>query len=446
MRENFFKLIVALLMASAMLFACTTAVDPAGNTDGNGGNPGGNGDSISPLTVTVAEVGEGSVKLSWNELEGVTHYRVMFSDSAAGEYKLGNLVDTTHDTVSFLLPGKNYFFKVRAVTALDKFYIAAYGVSSNVAEATTTNSATLATPLVTTSSSTAHSVTINWGEVAGADRYNIYRMDSQGRNYCYYYTYNIVNQYSSGNTITDDNLESETTYRYRIVAYNSLTNETGMQSAEIAVTTKAATLTLGAIPYHVSSYEIKWTLPTISSDEELRLYQFKDASAKEPFTSSNAHGYLDPASGEYKNLPGKDVEPGKTYYYKFRLINRRTGDVSPFSLLQTIKIPQAELTLVPQNLKALIVADYEPGEPLKFAKEIKVSWDPLPGADLYHIYYINHLDNSVFFYGSSSTNSYNFMGKGSIDRPVYYDVMVRAVNTVTKEAGPAGASVVVRVK
>lgn len=386
------------------------------------------------LPLKVSSVTDGSVKLSWNALPGTTHYLMMYSERADGEFKYGNIVEATQGTVNFLLPDKQYFFKVRKVLEWDIYGVTnSYGLSSNIVEAKTAP-ATLETPAITGSSSTAYSATISWNAVAGAEHYIIYRTDVD--NGVYRHDINW-----SGTSFTDDNLRAGSGYTYRIAAYSTTSGAASLKSSEVTVTTKPATLTLPQIPYSVTSYGIDWELPQLANGEKLALYQYENAA-------DTGFIYLQKGDIHTSQDLGKNIEPGKSYYYRFRILNEMRGEASSFGPLYTITIPQPELAGSPQNFKVdKIVDNVPPGETFNYNKSITLSWDNVAGADEYYIYTKEPWRDGVQLKEISRTNSITVNISGGTIEPDYYvELMVRAIKSTTKESGPFSASLKEKIK
>lgn len=422
MRKNYLKLVSVLLFFVGFLFSCSVAVEESGGASGGSEN------IKSPINLTVEKVGEGQVELSWNALEGVSHYAVFYSDKANGEYRGAGLSETTKSTITWLLPGSTYYFQVKEAKDYNL-----YGRVSNVAKATT-KPASLEAPVITTTSSTAFSTTFSWNAIKGANCYIIYRMDRFGGT--------LPHSIVVGSTIFDEIHREEThsTYRYKVAAFNEVSATSSELSVEKSVTLKTATLPKPQINFTANSYEISWELGTRAVGEILDLYQYSDSSATELIDM------VSEVTSYHMDL-GKDVEPGKTYYYRFKLYNKDSGEASPMSDIITVPIPQAELPSSPQKLKVDSNVDSSPQNPNVSDRKVTLSWAPVEGAENYYVYVYYPWKDSIEYLGSSPVAGYthNFWGATLKDEQ-YYDVVVRAVKDSQKMAGPLSATLKVKVK
>lgn len=426
MRQNVFKMIVSLLILSAMLFACSTGVDQVG---GNGGNPGGNTDGNGPaleagdFKLKVTAVGEGHVELSWEAIQGVERYIVFYSTSVDGKFWYADTSYSTSAVVTKLLPLKQYYFKVGC--EYDKPTVK----NSNVVGAVTKRGS-LEAPVNISSTAGEFTAELSWDEVPGATTYIIYRMDiDNGERYLSYT--NSLPYYDHYC------LDSGTRYSYLVAAYNENDYRTSSPGALHEILTKPATLTLPQITYEVNSYEIQWSVegPLNSLN---RFYLTKDNNVL-IFNGSTSVSTPD-------DLNDKRATPGTTYYYKYRRYGGPTGkESSPFGPLITITVPEPELTDVVQNLKLDNIVYNPVSNPDGYDTDVTISWDPVPGAEEYYIYFgdkYNFFQHKV----TETSFSHKFSVTSTSSTELYENIKVRVVKPSTKQAGPFSAPLKVKVK
>jgi uncharacterized protein YxeA len=130
-----------------------------------------------------------------------------------------------------------------------------YGESSqsSYASATTSGTAPSAPSSVSATAASSGSITVSWGSVSGASGYYVYHSTSSGG------TYSYVDSTSS-TSYTDTGLSSNTTYYYKVSAYNyygegSLSS---YASATTSGTTPSAPSSVSASAQSASSITVSW--------------------------------------------------------------------------------------------------------------------------------------------------------------------------------------------
>jgi fibronectin type 3 domain-containing protein len=146
------------------------------------------------------------IEISWDSVAGATLYKVEYSDSSSGTYTvIYSGTSTSYNHGSSALPGKTYWYRVRAYTSDSQSYS---GYSN-----TDTGYRKVGTPLyVNASDGTSEtSVTINWGSVSGASSYRIESSTEPESGYSYLSS-STTNSYTHGPT-------PGVKYYYRVTAY-----------------------------------------------------------------------------------------------------------------------------------------------------------------------------------------------------------------------------------
>lgn len=428
MKNRHLKTVLSMLVLSALLFACTVEEDDIKNLGGG---------KAERFTLGVTTVGENHVELAWNALRGVKRYMVMVSTRPDGEFREALPSNTTNGSVKMLLPAKQYYFKVVEMEKIALYGAAGgniYGRSSGIVKVVTKAATLLQAPVVT-STVTQYSATLSWDAVAGATSYNIYRMDVDGGEFPF-----MPDRDTSALTFKNEfGLESGKSYTYKVVAYNADTNQTSSPSAPHDVRIKAAAYTLPKITPVISSYELSWNLPLLEGKGQfIRRYRYIDATRA-------ISDYVNVVSTkQFQKVDGYSYKPGESYYFRFRLVDEQTGAGSPLSEIVKVTVPKPELTLVPQNLN-LDSTDNSPGGGDFVA--LTFSWDAVPGAELYHIYeYAAVFDSYVYIDSTTTTTFTAKFGEYELAPDYSADILVRAVKTSTKEAGPFSAPLKVKIK
>lgn len=267
-----------------------------------------------------------SVTIQWNPVEGATSYDVMF---AGQTYR----VSSASKTITGLAHSTTYYYSVRANNASG---------SSNysVSKAITTQLGIPSAPTTVTASSTADTVTIGWGAVAGAASYDLL------------FNGTVYNVTSLSKTITG--LTPSTNYNYCVRAKNSV--GTSAYSATKTITTQAAPP--ATAPTHItatateSSVTISWNQVDKATRYEI-LFDGKNYSTTA--TSITIDNLLYWTEYEYKICAGN------------------AGGVSDYSEQRTIKT----LLAVPSTPLGLVVTPE--------VSAIQVTWFAVHAADSYEL-------------------------------------------------------------
>ena len=165
--------------------------------------------AVSNLTATASTT---SVRLSWDDLDGATKYRVEHRlSTSTGSW---TPVETTANAhrVANLTPGTSYAFKVRAYGDGTK-YKAEWGA---VASTTVSTVALVVPPApggLSASASGASSVSVSWTALTGADKYAVrYRQGSSGN-------WETDEDDITGASHRVDDLDCDTGYQFSVRAY-----------------------------------------------------------------------------------------------------------------------------------------------------------------------------------------------------------------------------------
>ncbi|MCQ2462469.1 MAG: fibronectin type III domain-containing protein [Clostridia bacterium] len=124
---------------------------------------------ILPKQVTglKATVTASSVKLTWTKASGAKYYKVEKYNPSTKKWSAVNTVDKNTCTVSGLIAGKKYQFRVTALDSTKKIA----GKASTVLKTGTLTKA----PAVTLKSSKSKTATVSWKNVTGASKYIVYK-------------------------------------------------------------------------------------------------------------------------------------------------------------------------------------------------------------------------------------------------------------------------------
>ena len=256
--------------------------------------------TLSELTTT-----ETGILLNWTKASGADRYNVYRSDSKGGDYKYiesvlgGQLTYEDKDVEE----GKTYYYKIRAYKRVDG--VVYYGGYSGNEGMTL-----LDTPKLEASPSSGVTMKLKWDKVDGAYAYEIYRSTGTADNYTYVKT-------TTGTSTSDTKLTAGTRYYYQIRAYKEKDGRTNYSKYKSDVAVTLATPTLSELTTTETGILLNWT--KASGADRYNVYRSESRDGD--------YRYIESVLGGQLTYEDKDVEEGKTYYYKIRAYKRVDGVV-----------------------------------------------------------------------------------------------------------------------
>ena len=179
---------------------------------------------ISAPKITKAESVDGGVKISWSKSSGAEQYRVYYK----GRKGWTRMVDTTSTSYidKDVSSGKNYTYTVRCINSSATKFTSGYDSKGKSIKY-------VSAPEISKTESTYNSITLNWDNVNGAEKYRVYRRGEKGWSRLFDTT---------STTFTDTNLYADTEYTYTVRCINSSANKftSGYNSKGFTVTTLSA--------------------------------------------------------------------------------------------------------------------------------------------------------------------------------------------------------------
>ncbi|WP_051963008.1 fibronectin type III domain-containing protein [Mesoaciditoga lauensis] len=170
---------------------------------------------IAPSNLYVSSYSTNTITLSWNDnSNNETGFEIWRSLDG---YSFSKIKDLSANTTSYtdigLSPDTTYYYKVRAYNDVG------YSSYSNMAYQTTDTVITIPTAPTNlkVTGSDSDSISLRWDDNSdNEDGFKIYRSSS------YYGTYSLIGtNIDDDNYYTDKGLDSNTTYYYKVTAYNS---------------------------------------------------------------------------------------------------------------------------------------------------------------------------------------------------------------------------------
>ena len=329
---------------------------------------------ISPNTVN-------SALLSWETIENFASFSIYSSTNEFNDYTLVDTTDKNYYIIQNLLTERRYYFKL----SVSKNNIGESQLSSPVSIVIVDLSEP--TGLLATNNSPT-SINISWSSVSGATGYKIYRsLTSSGQ---YVYVGNTVS-----NNYTDNNLETGTTYYYKIAGTKS--NGEGPSSNFISTFTPVDIPT-GLLGTVQSSNSIKLSWNTVLKATEYTLYKSLSSSGEYNtiVTTSNT-SYID--TGLSQNT---------SYYYKISAKNINGEGIQSEYITVIIEPPQSPTSITSSVLSS---------------SSIKLDWGNVVGATSYKIYRSTGGDYNLV--GTVTTNTFTNTGLSS---NINYSYKISSVN------------------
>ena len=162
-------------------------------------------DLAQPVVTITNVASSGKIKLTWEEVEGATEYKVYRATSKDGTYTLMKTTTSTSYTNTSAEAGKAYYYKVRAIHS--------NSAANSAYSAIVSRTCDLARPDVTVKLSSGK-VKVTWDKVSGATEYKVYRATSKDG------TYKLMKT-TTGTSYTNTSVTSGKTYYYKVKAIHS---------------------------------------------------------------------------------------------------------------------------------------------------------------------------------------------------------------------------------
>ena len=289
---------------------------------------------LPPSNLIISTVGQDFVLLFWND-NSDNEDGFIIERSISDTLNFSTLVDINSNTINFidsgLEPNTSYFYRIKAYNS------AGSSTYSNVVNSTTLEAPPTAPSDLIISTVSQDSVSLSWTDNSdNEDGFIIERSISDTLNFS---TLGDINS----NTINfiDSGLEPNTSYFYRIKAYNSAGSST-YSNVVNSTTLEAApnfplNLTVSAIENHKVS--LSWT---DNSDNEDGFYLERSFSDTMDFQGIYTLFAND------TTFTDSNLVPNSYYYYRIRAFN--TVGVSPYSNIVNATTTILTIALIPDTL------------------------------------------------------------------------------------------------
>lgn len=359
-----------------------------------------NNKKLATPNLQVTENKNGSFTLFWNAIAGAEKYELCIRN-ADGSYKLMKTTNTTSFTTAVAAYGKNYAYKMRAITSKNVDAASAYSAVVGAV-----NKVVLQTPSLKTAVNSNGTFTLSWGVVAGAEKYELYIKQANG-------SFKLMKTTAATSfTTAVAAYGKQYSYKMRAVRQNltSAYSATVNQKNNIKLQAPSVKVTVNAN----GTFTLSWNKMPGADKYEL---------------------YIKQANGSYKRMKTTSATSfttavaayGRQYYYKAKSLSSKNSRITSALSTAVGSVNKKKLT-APTGVRAVVNKN----------GTFKLSWNKVAGADKYELY-IKQENGSYKLMKTTSASSFTTAvakkGKG-------YSYKIRAVKNANKSAASAYSSVV----
>lgn len=292
----------------------------------------------APANLNGSAISSTAITLYWTDSSNnESSFTIYKAETIGSPYSIVGTVAANIQTytVTGLSADTTYYFKVVAENS------AGSSIDSNIAEVTT-EPAPVATPNaptgLTVGYSTSSSLTLNWTDASGTSEsgFRIYRSATENGAYS-----GIANVISNITTYVNSGLTPNTTYWYKVVAYNSA-GESAFSNAASS-TTQPTPLTKPAAPTNLSvsnetssSLTLSWT---DNSNNETGFYIYR--------ASSQYGTYIQIATTASASYTNSGLSASTTYWYKVAAYNSAGTSAQTIAISGTTQAPSVTIPAAP---------------------------------------------------------------------------------------------------
>ncbi len=348
----------------------------------------------TPTLKSIIVNDNGTFTLSWNAVTGADKYEIYIYNNNTGIYQLNGTVAKTSATTAYAPYNVKYSYKIRALDSESKVY----SDFSNVVSAT--NKVKLSAPtmkdVVVNSNG---SFKLSWNSVAGADKYEIYILNTSGT------AYNLMKTTTSASFTTAVATVGRK-YSYKVKAINSknkvYSDFSNIVSAEYNKKLKAPKMN-SVVKNSNGSFKLSWN--SVAGADKYELY-IRQADGSYKLMKTTTATSFTTAFATY----------GKQYSYKAKAINSKNKVYSDFS---NVVSATNKVKLSSPIMKNVVVNSNG---------SFKLSWNSVAGADKYELY-IRQADGSYKLMKTTTATSFTtaFATYGK-----QYSYKAKAINSKNK--------------
>lgn len=333
----------------------------------------------TPSIASVTQKTSSTATMVLNKVSNVNGYEVYRSDKKNGNYTLLKSVTLTSFVNSGLIPGGDYYYKVRAyVEGTDSSRT--YSNWSDVYYFHMPYKYMTAPNGVTVRQTTSSASEVVWNTVDGADGYIVYRSMNGG-------SFQKLKEVST-TQVQNVSLKVGNSYQYKVSAffYDQGVQIVGSQSDVSGITVQA-----------IATPKITEILQDRTMTVSLKWSSVKGATGYSVYRSTSENGTYQ----ELKNvtttetLNYTDLDVGTTYYYRVKAyVTDDSGDT-----VYSEMSPVASITISSVAKVATVSATQTS------SSQIKVSWKTLSSVDGYEVWFSANNENNYVLAADSTATS-----------------------------------------
>ena len=254
-----------------------------------------------------------SVTVSYGSVYGVDEYEIYRSTKKTSGFKKIAATNKTSYTNKSLALNTTYYYKVRGkqTTTNGTYYT---NWSTVLARKTALGGTTLKV-----SKKTHNAVKLSWTKADGATKYKIYRSTNKSKGFKLVKTV-------SGTTYTNKNLNTGTTYYYKLVPYRGAAKGPTTKTVSAKLTLEKTTISY-VTPVGLGSVQIKWA--KVAGASGYKVYR----------ATSKTGQYRLVKTTKSTSYTDKKLSNNKTYYYKvkaYRKVGKKQVNSASSSAFKTV--------------------------------------------------------------------------------------------------------------
>lgn len=296
-----------------------------------------------PLSIAATAVSSTRIDLTWSAStdgggSGLVGYRVARCEGAGCNAfsDLPNAVTNSPHQDTGLIANTVYRYRVRAYDGNGN-----YSAYSTIVSATTLPDTIPPTPAGTLTATVQSStrVDLSWGPASDSGGSGLagYKIERCSGSACSDYA---QIQQQAGTTYQDIDLAANTTYRYRVLAYDNAGNDSAFYTNEASAVTSQDTETpqppagLTATAISATRIDLGWSASTDSGGSGLAGYQI------ERCTGASCSDYAQVATSATNSFSDFDVVADTTYRYRVRAYDNAENQSTSYSNVASATTPQ----------------------------------------------------------------------------------------------------------